>query len=123
MRMTSAQLAEYTSRRAAKPSRSGSDNKNVSEGRERDLHAQIASYCKAKQWIAFHGSMAHRAMRTAGEPDYVIIADGGRVFFVECKTRLGKLTPEQAGIVHWAERLGTKIHVVRSMDEFLEIVK
>ena len=47
----------------------------------------------------------------------------GRVFLIECKTAKGKLTPEQAGMKAWAEKLGHKPEVVRSFEEFLEIVK
>ena len=90
---------------------------------ESELHEEIKSFCKRKTWICFTGSMAHRAMRTLGECDFTILADGGRVFFIEAKTRIGKLTPEQQGIVIWAEKLGHKIHVVRSIQQFLEIVE
>jgi hypothetical protein len=89
---------------------------------ESDLHADIIELCKSKGWIYFHGSMAHRAMRTLGEPDFTILADGGRVFFVEAKTKTGKLSVEQAGLQMWAERLGHTIYVVRSLPEFLSMV-
>jgi len=88
---------------------------------ESDLHDQISAYCKSKGWIAFHGSMAHKAMRTLGEPDFTILADNGRVFLIECKTKTGKLSPEQLGLQLMAERLGHTIHVVRSFAEFLNI--
>ena len=48
---------------------------------------------RRRGWIALHGSMAERTGRTLGEPDLVILADGGRVLFVECKSRRGKLSP------------------------------
>ena len=91
--------------------------------RESVLHAAISDYCKARGWLAFHGSMAHRALRAIGEPDYTIVADKGRVFFIEAKSKTGKLRPEQIGLAMMAEKLGHKIHCVRSMAEFLEIVK
>lgn len=91
--------------------------------KESDLHDQIISFCKSKGWIYFHGSMAHKTHRCSGEPDFQILADGGRVFLIECKTKIGKLSPEQAGLKIWAERLGHTIHVVRSLEEFLEVIK
>ena len=89
--------------------------------RERDLHDQIFDECRARGWIALHGSMAERTCRTLGEPDFTILADGGRVLFVECKSRSGKLSPAQAALKFHAEKLGHTIHVVRSLEEFLEL--
>jgi len=86
------------------------------------LHNAIIEHCKMVGWIYFHGSMAHKAMRTVGEPDFTILANRGRVFFVECKTKIGKLSMEQLGLKQWAERLGHTIHVCRSAQEFFEIV-
>jgi len=90
---------------------------------EGDLHNNITDYCKQRGWPAFHGSMAHKAMRTLGEPDFTILASNSRVFFIECKTKDGKLSNEQRGLAMMAEMNGHKIHVVRSMDEFRKIVE
>jgi len=49
--------------------------------------------------------------------------DEGRLLLVECKTKIGKLTTEQRGMIQWAERLGHTIYVVRSMEDFLSIIK
>lgn len=86
--------------------------------RESDLHNDIMAECKRRGWIAFHGSMAERTARVCGEPDFIILGDNGRVLFIECKTKSGKLSTEQLGIQLWAGKLGHKIHVVRSMDDF-----
>ena len=88
---------------------------------EADLHEEIFSECRRRGWIALHGSMAERTCRTLGEPDFVILADGGRVLFVECKTRTGKLSPAQAALKFHAEKLGHTVHIVRSLEEFLWI--
>jgi hypothetical protein len=64
--------------------------------------------------------MAHRTKRTEGEPDFIILAEGGRVLLVECKTATGKLSPEQQAVAAWAAKLGHSIKIVRSMDEFRE---
>jgi hypothetical protein len=90
--------------------------------READLHAFISDFCRERGWLAFHGSMAHKAMRTLGEPDYTILADKGRVFLIEAKSKTGKLRREQLGLAKMAEKLGHKIHVVRSFKEFMEAV-
>jgi len=90
--------------------------------READLHAQIFDECRRRGWIALHGSMAERTHRTAGEPDFVLIADGGRVLFIECKTRTGKLSMAQQAMIAHAAKLGTTIYVIRSMEEFLKLL-
>jgi hypothetical protein len=96
-----------------------SESEMPSFRKESDLHAEIMEECKRRGWLSFHGSMAHRAMRTIGEPDFTVLADKGRVFFIEAKSKTGKLRPEQIGLAMMAERLGHKIHCVRSMAEFL----
>jgi Holliday junction resolvase-like predicted endonuclease len=88
--------------------------------REASLHEEIFDECRRRGWIALHGSMAERTCRTLGEPDFVILADGGRVLFVECKSRTGKLSPAQAALKHHAEKLGHAVHVVRSLEDFLK---
>ncbi len=89
---------------------------------ESELHEQIRQECLKRGWLAFHGSMAHSTFRTEGEPDFVIACDGGRILMVECKTRLGKLSPAQQAIHAWAAKLGHKIHTVRSYEEFLNLI-
>lgn len=91
--------------------------------KEDTLHDEIMAECNRRGWIAFHGSMAHRARRTSGEPDFHIYADRGRVFTIECKSRTGKLSTAQLGIIAWAKKLGHTVHVVQSMAEFMEAIK
>lgn len=95
--------------------------KRIPIAREADLHSQIFDECRRRGWIAFHGAMSERSHRTLGEPDFTIIADH-RVLFVECKTRVSKLTREQQAMIAHAAKLGTTIHVVRSMVEFLKLL-
>jgi hypothetical protein len=90
--------------------------------REAELHEEIFSECRRRGWIALHGSMAERTCRTLGEPDFVILADGGRVLFVECKSRSGKLSRAQAALKCHAEKLGHAVNVVRSMEEFIALL-
>src|SRR5512146_2355709 len=66
---------------------------------EGDLHNQILDECRRRGWIAFHGSMAKATARTLGEPDFTILADGGRKFFVECKSKTGKLSLYQIALI------------------------
>lgn len=90
---------------------------------EKELHGQIIRECMVRGWLAFHGSMAHRTKRTAGEPDFIILANVGRVLLVECKSKIGKLTIDQAATIAWAEKLGHTIHVVRSIEDFQSVIR
>ncbi len=89
---------------------------------ESDLHNQIIDYCKSKGWQYLHGSMAHRSRRTLGEPDFLVLADRGRLLMVECKTKTGKLSMEQQGFIAHAAKNGHVVHVVKSMEEFVKLL-
>lgn len=91
--------------------------------READLHEDIFAECRRRGWIPLHGAMSERTHRTTGESDFVILADNGGLFLVECKTRTGKLSTAQQALKAHAEKLGHVVHVVRSMDEFLNVVR
>ena len=88
---------------------------------ERDLHADVLEECRRRGWLAFNGRMDRRSHRTVGEPDFTILADGGRVIFCELKSKRGKKSEQQRGIEVMAAVLGHKIHEVRSLREFVEI--
>lgn len=86
------------------------------------LHYPILQWCKDQgaAYIRARSDMMSTIQR--GAPDFTIFHNG-RVFLIECKSKTGKLKPEQIGWAMLAERNLFKVHVVRSMSEFLEIVK
>lgn len=116
--MTLAQFMLYEALRESRKS-AAVGNKGLPRESERDLHSKIFNECRRRGWIALHGSMSERTHRTMGEWDFTILADNGRVFFVECKTSTGKLSAEQAALIAWAKKLGHDVRVVRSIDEFV----
>ena len=99
----------------------GGTSRGAGVPHEAALHEAVFDECRRRRWIALHGSMAERTCRTLGEPDFVILADSGRVLLVECKGKTGKLSPAQAALKHQAERLGHTVHVVRSFEEFVKL--
>lgn len=144
MRMTQQKVDEHEARMAAARGNTTLPSKPIN--REAELHKQIKDFCAQQfpQWVCLHGSTAHKTHRTIGEPDFVVAAQRkisqplydqfGQihgyatrteplVVFVECKRPGGKLSPEQQGMRLMLEKLGHKLHVVESMDEFLEVVK
>jgi hypothetical protein len=90
---------------------------------ESELHRDVLAYCRQKGWICIHASMVHKTHATIGAPDCTIVADRGRIFLVELKAKTGKLSAEQNALKFWAEQLGTTIHVVRSMEQFLKVIE
>lgn len=90
-----------------------------SKATEADLHERIFAECRRRGWLPLHGAMSERTHRTLGEPDFMILADGGRVLFIECKSAVGKLSTEQQALHAWMRKLGHTVHVVRTMEEFL----
>lgn len=115
--MTSDQLRDYEARQLKKRIKAGDGVED-----EGDLHNDIIEFCNARGWIPLHGSMAHSTHRTVGEWDFTIVADNGRVFFIECKADGGKLSTEQAGMVMWAKRLGHTVHIVYNYADFLSVI-
>lgn len=92
------------------------------ETRERKLHDQILSHLQNEHWLVVHSRMDIPSTVAKGVPDFIILASKGRLIMVECKSKTGKLTPEQMGFKIMAEHLEHTVHIVRSFTEFLEVV-
>ncbi len=94
----------------------------VAAGQEWQLHDQIDAECRRRGWFAVHSRMDRPTTTSCGVPDYVVFADGGRVFVIEVKTKSGKLSTAQLGVFAHLEKLGHKPVVVRSLEEFLQVI-
>lgn len=91
--------------------------------READLHRQIIAECARRGWMVIHSRFDVPSNLQPGTADFVIIRGGGKVLMVEAKARNNKLSPAQQAMAAWAAKLGHEIHVVRSFERFLEIVR
>lgn len=91
--------------------------------RECDLHDDIIAFCKAQhpKWMFIHARMDQRSTIPVGAADFVIFMPGGKILILECKTKTGKCTPEQAGWALQLQMLGHEVHIVRSLEEFLRL--
>jgi len=124
-RWSQTELDAFLARRAA--SRTGTPLNSDStapagtrgELRESKIRADVIEYCRVRGWLVFSGTTAHATGRTVGEPDLTVAAHLGLVYFVELKSKTGKLRPEQAAVATWLERLGHKWLLVRSLKEFI----
>jgi hypothetical protein len=53
----------------------------------------------------------------SGIPDLALVLPGGQIRFIEVKTPVGRLSPEQMAIHSWLVALGTPCAVCQSVDE------
>jgi hypothetical protein len=89
---------------------------------EADLHDEIIAHCRSKGWAYAHNRMDKKSTAGNGVADFIIFADSGRVFAIECKSRSGKRTVAQMGFAMQLNKLGHKCWCIKSMEEFKEIV-
>jgi hypothetical protein len=87
------------------------------------LHERIEEYCRSKGWVYVHSRTDQRSTTALATPDFVIAADDGRTFWIECKRKGSKATPEQQGKILMLQKLGHKATIVWSYEEFLEFIK
>lgn len=91
---------------------------------ESELQDQIENYCRNKYWPFVRSRMDKATTFTfPGVTDFVIAADGGRVFWIETKSKSGKQTTDQIGFQMLLNRCGHVYHLCRSYGQFLDIVK
>jgi hypothetical protein len=89
--------------------------------KESELHDEIAAHCRSKGWLYFHSRMDKKSTATVGQPDFTILADNGRVLFIEAKAKAGKLSTEQVAVKVWAQKLGHVIHTIFSYEQFVAL--
>lgn len=90
--------------------------------REDKLRDEVLQEIRDRVWKAFYGTTARATGRTLGEPDIICAADRGRTFYIELKTKTGKLSTDQQAVHAHLRKLGHEVFVVRSLQEFKEIV-
>lgn len=97
---------------------------SLTNARESVLHDKIISWCRSQHPIVpyIHARMDKCSTIGEGAPDFVVCYRY-KVILVECKSRDGKLSEAQRIWSHLAAMQGCVVHVVRSFEQFLEIVK
>lgn len=122
--MTQAEYEALLARRTKQEPKTDDERRLASDAsrEEEALHEFIANDAASKLWIAIRSRMDKPTTRTPGEWDWLILADGGRKFLIECKRRGEKLSPDQRDLHHWAATLGHTVHTVWSPAQYLEVV-
>lgn len=131
MRISQADYQSILARQCKQPERTQS-----SFDREAELHAQIIKECMKRGWPFIHNRMDRASTATEGAPDFVILGvyssrgsaldsctNSPQVYFIEAKTKTGKLSIAQLGFQAQAEKFGHTVHVVRSLEEFLKVIE
>ncbi len=93
----------------------------IAAGTEKDLHSQIESDLRGRRWLYVHSRTDQKTTTAKGVPDFICFPPNGKGFFVEVKTRVGKLTPEQQAFKFVAELSGYRYEIVRSFKEWLQV--
>lgn len=90
---------------------------------ESKLHDAILQHCRLHGMIAIHNRMDKASTATPGAPDFVILANCGRTYLIECKSAKGKLSAAQLWFQNRCTENGHLFRVVRSFKEFLDVVR
>lgn len=90
---------------------------------EDKLHDEIIKLCQERRWAYIHPRMDKKSTIGRGCPDFVIFPPSPYVIVMECKSKTGKQTPEQLAWQCQIENCGHVYHLVRSMDEFMSILR
>lgn len=119
MRLTEAQYRDILLRQNRNPARIPAAQ---AVDAEMPLHEDIMRYCDRQwpKWKYIRARSDRRSTIAVGANDFTIFLPHGRVLCIECKSKTGKLSNEQRAWAFEMEKLGHRVHVVQSMDEFLE---
>ena len=63
------------------------------------------------------GALMQQAGASAGVPDLIVIAPGGKTLFMEVKTPIGKLSPDQKAFANDLQNMGHNYALVGSIDD------
>jgi hypothetical protein len=123
MSWTPAQLQAYEMRQR-KPTSEGDQELAREAGKESDLHDKIVEFCEQQwpRWKYIHARMDQRSTIAVGCQDFTIFAPG-RVLCVECKRVGGKLSLEQMAWHLEMERVGHRVHVIETFEQFLKLIR
>jgi len=79
---------------------------------ERHLHRQVRAGLVSRGYLVLKLSMAGR-YGSAGWPDLLVLGTRGKVWFLELKSPLGRLTVLQSRRIASLRELGFEVRVVR----------
>lgn len=89
-----------------------------------DLHKPIIDWCKNQVPAVPYINSRPDCPSTigAGVQDFTIFYQN-RVYCIECKSKTGKVDTDQRDWAHLMQAQGFTVHVIRSFQQFLELVR
>ena len=123
MSISNLQFAEMEARLNRNRVRDIADS-HPTEGSEAELQQAIEEEIKRLGWPYVHTRMDCATTYTVrGVPDFILVAPGGTVLWIECKTAKGKLTADQEGFGKWLGMYCQTFAVARSVEAFRGLVR
>lgn len=118
--ITQAQYADMLARTQRNSGRMPTEPEIVEQ--ESDLHDEIIRICKCRGWFYVHSRMDKRTTQAVGVPDFIIAADNSETYWIECKRKGSKPTPEQLATICHLRHNGHIAGIVTNMAEFWQLV-
>ena len=84
------------------------------------LQAEIRRDVDRSGWTCFWSRMDKKTRNKVGTLDFTIAMDRGRTWWVEAKSKDGKVSEAQAANIAWLRKLGHHVSVVSSMTEYFQ---
>jgi hypothetical protein len=85
---------------------------------ESALQAKCLKEARRRGCLAFK----IEAASFVGFPDVMVIQPGGRIFFVEMKTKTGRLRPSQRRRINQLKELNVEVYVINDYQEFIKLL-
>ena len=100
------------------------ESSGVPVDREAKLHQDIMDWCDSQwpRWKFIHSRMDMKSTIGKGVNDFTVFGQFPLCILVECKKKDGKLDDDQRNWAHELKLLGWTVHVVRSIEEFKDII-
>lgn len=95
----------------------------LDEEAESVIHGFIGRELRRRGIRYLHSDMRRKSTLPIGHPDFTCFMPGGTTIFFEVKTSTGQLSQVQEEYIADLRRDGFTVHVPRSFDEFLEMLK
>ena len=113
------------------PSQAGREAQQESYANETDLENQILKALLERGCLAYHSASESKSRNRKalagrapiGWPDITCLAPGGRILFLEVKTRVGVTSEAQRNMHGRLAKLGHKVRVVRSVVDALKVLE
>jgi len=89
------------------------------------LQAKIIAWCESQwpRWKYIQARNDKKSTIALGAQDFTVFGPFPLCLCIETKSKTGKLSEAQRDWAFEMSRLGWKVHLIRSMDEFLSIAK